>query len=126
MLPDALIRRCFPAIAGAMIAAAAYFQASGISSLLAEVSLTQRPGVPPLPMPWTKPEQLSTSAAPILARNPFDSTTGALDTSPIHIGAAPPLDLTGELDPYADPPCDAGRVVLIVEAADPNWSFAAI
>ena len=38
----------------------------------------------------------------------------------------PPPSVPDNKDPYADPPCDVARVLLITSSDDPAWSFAAI
>ncbi|WP_437590055.1 type II secretion system protein GspC [Sorangium sp. So ce1000] len=129
MNPDAFVKRGFAFILGGMVAVSAYFQASGISHLIAhQVARDGAASAPPVTEPVAAPlsalsEDPAPSAAPILARNPFDSTTGPLEPPP---GAAPagPADLS-HLDPYLAPPCDRGRVVLIAVSEDPEWSFAA-
>ena len=68
--------------------------------------------------------QHSTSAEPILARNPFDSQTGPLNGRPADdVALAPPPDLS---DPMAAPPCDGVKVLIITASTDPDWSFAAL
>jgi general secretion pathway protein C len=61
----------------------------------------------------------------ILARNPFDSVTGPLDgrDDSTSLGL---LSQENQENPYADPACDSGRVLLITTSNDANWSFAAI
>lgn len=127
MNSDLLIKRAFHPIVCAMIVCAAYFQASAMSSLLAEEWMSgglpaasssprHRDGQP-------EPEPRATSAAPILARNPFDSVTGPLDRAP------PPPEVEAMIpvaDPYQDPECDAVRALLVVASDDPRWSFAAL
>jgi general secretion pathway protein C len=127
---DALVKRYFPFILAGLIAAAAYFQASGISQLLggtiapeaatarAASAHPRRPGI-------SVRDEHATSAAAVLSRNPFDSVTGPLDgrsSAPPESDATPSEDG----DPYDAPACDAGRVVLIVASENPDWSFASI
>src|SRR5262245_26479828 len=82
---DALLKRFFPAIVLMLIAIAAYFQASGITELVAGAFL----GAPEA-KPATKAAAHGAtggaadtrgpkSAEPILSRNPFDSVTGPLN-----------------------------------------------
>ncbi|WP_437734240.1 type II secretion system protein GspC [Sorangium sp. So ce1335] len=110
-----------------MVAVSAYFQASGISHLIAhQIARGSAPSAPRATAPAGVPlsDDPPPSAAPILERNPFDSITGPLRPPP---GEAPAgqADLS-HLDPYHAPPCDKGRVVLIALSDDPEWSFAAI
>jgi general secretion pathway protein C len=124
---DTLFKRSFPLIVGAMIASSAYLQASGMSSLVSREWTSSAELPPEAPAPSTvEPDDHVTSAAAILARNPFDSATGALDVSPVTLVAPPPIAPVFGEDPYEDPLCESGRVVLIVESDDPTWSFASI
>ncbi|WP_434044821.1 MULTISPECIES: type II secretion system protein GspC [Sorangium] len=127
MNPDAFVKRRFATILGGMVAVSAYFQASGLSHLIAyQIARDSIPSAPRATAPAGAPPSGDPppSAAPILERNPFDSITGPLGPPP---GAAPAgqADLS-HLDPYLAPPCDKGRVVLIAMSEDPEWSFAAI
>lgn len=124
---DLLIKRAFHPTVCAMIACAAYFQATAMSSLLAEEWMR---GGPPAPTSLPRfregqpePEPHVTSAASILARNPFDSVTGPLDRAP-----PPPESEAMPLvtDPYDDPECDTVRALLVVASDDPRWSFVAL
>jgi general secretion pathway protein C len=126
---DAILKRYFPGILCALIALAAYFQASGMGQLVASsvaVDPSSLPAAPP-PRPATPGaaanQDHTTSAAAILSRNPFDSVTGPLDGKPVELPTRPqPVE---NKDPYEDPPCDNARVLLITQAEDPSWSFAA-
>jgi general secretion pathway protein C len=125
---DILFRSSFPALICVLIATAAYFQASGFASLLTETLLTAAPeGAPrpPIPLPASDPDEHATSAAPILARNPFNSIQGALDVPELRLHAAA-LAPVANNDPSKDPACDSARVLLIIASDDPAWSFAAI
>ncbi|WP_437809249.1 type II secretion system protein GspC [Sorangium sp. So ce1078] len=111
-----------------MIALAAYLQAVGIGHLVASSVASSPWPLPPTPReppPAARLEQdHATSAALILSRNPFDSVTGPLDgkaMSPVR-----PEALPANKDPYEDPACDATRALLIVQADDAAWSFAAM
>lgn len=127
MKPDLLIKRALPSIVCAMIACAAYYQASAISWLLADVLRSGAPrrsaSAPRGDASQPEPGPHATSAAPILARNPFDSVTGPLDRAPAspETPAAIPI-----ADPYEDPECDAVRALLVVDSDNPRWSFAAL
>ncbi|HZF47663.1 MAG TPA: type II secretion system protein GspC [Polyangiaceae bacterium] len=132
---DANLKRYFPAVVCLLIAIAAYFQASGIGELVAS-SVALDPSAVPTTAPAPRPvsgtaaarEEHSTSASPIIARNPFDSVTGPLDGSQLDLSKAassipePPANI----DPYADPQCSGAKVLLITQSEDPEWSFAAI
>jgi len=87
---DAILKRYFPAVLCALIALAAYFQASGMGQLVASTVSVDGASAPP---PATTRggvqgaaanQDHATSAAAILSRNPFDSITGPLDGKPMH------------------------------------------
>ena len=125
---DALAKRYSSLVICLMLAVAAYFQASGVGRLLVATVLAGTP-VPSLPFHGRAPAEADdvaheTSAAAIRARNPFDSVTGPILDG--EHGAVTLPSVASARDPYADPPCDMARVVLIASAADPDWSFAAI
>lgn len=132
---DATLKRYFPVVICLLIALAAYFQASGMGQLVASSVALDPSSMPQAPKPpshslnaglATKDEH-STSAAPIIGRNPFDSVTGPLDGKVVDLPQTPPPDQAlSNSDPYADPMCDACRVLLITQSDDPEWSFAAI
>jgi general secretion pathway protein C len=66
------------------------------------------------------------SAESIIVRNPFDSVTGALNKpppAPEPSASAPPVPTI--VDPYAAPPCDGVKLLVITASTDPDWSFAA-
>jgi general secretion pathway protein C len=122
---DDVIQRGFVVIVCFLIGAAAYFQASGLMSIAGMVMAGGEGGDP---APSLRPGQVKpgaprsrdTSAAAILARNPFDSTTGPL-TGDRERPPEPPA--AGE---DGDAACEGVRVVLISSSDDPTWSFAAI
>lgn len=132
---DATLKRYFPVVICLLIALAAYFQASGMGQLVASSVALDPSSMPHSPKApshslnaglATKDEH-STSAAPIIGRNPFDSVTGPLDGKVVDLPQTPPPDQAlSNSDPYADPMCDACRVLLITQSDDPEWSFAAI
>src|SRR5262249_52838708 len=116
---DAVLRRRFSLLICGLLGVAAYFQALGFSSLIASTISPERSNGPAHRAPRTAPEASTheTRAAPILARNPFDSATGPLDGS----GPAPKVAVR-----ETDPPCKTARVLLIADSRDPAWSFASI
>jgi general secretion pathway protein C len=129
---DANLKRYFPVVVCLLIALAAYFQASGMGQLVASsVALDPSavPSVAPVPRmasaASTSREEHSTTAAPIISRNPFDSVTGPLDGTTIELPKAAP-EPPQNTDPYEDPQCDSAKVLLITQSDDPAWSFAAI
>ncbi len=123
---DAVLKRVFPAVVLALLAVAAYFQASGIGQLLAAASgepsssPASQATVNRAPTPLLARSDHATSGKAILDRNPFDSITGPF-------GQPKPDTVSPDETPEDDaPPCDAGRVVLITWSEEPEWSFASI
>lgn len=121
---DAIAKRYQVPIVCGMLAAIAYFQGSGIASLIAE-HLPADPGPPP-PAAVGKSSLAGVngkSGNEVLSRNAFDSVTGPLTGKPPPKPAEPPPppDTRGEL-----PPCSSGNVVLIAGSNDPAFSFAVI
>jgi general secretion pathway protein C len=100
-------------VAAAALALCAWLHARGVGALvgstLASPALHVLPDAAPGPA-----AEAPRSADPILARNPFDSTTGSLLGVP----------------PVVTPPdgglraCEGVRVASIVASTDPDWSFA--
>ncbi|MDC0740248.1 type II secretion system protein GspC [Polyangium mundeleinium] len=130
---DAILKRYFPAVICLLIASAAYFQASGMGELVAGSVLLDPSSMPPPPPPpksglphTSSGQERTVNAAPILGRNPFDSITGPLDGKPVELPSAPDAPAPDNSDPYNDPVCDVGKVLLITQSEDPDWSFAAI
>jgi general secretion pathway protein C len=125
---DAQAKRFYAIILGVLVAAAAYFQASGVAQLVgatvaqSAAKLPSRVGsAPSLPPPTNEK-----SAMPILARNAFDSVTGPLDGVKLAPGAGAPPAIKNGNDPYLDPPCSGVKVSLITASDDEAWSFAAL
>ena len=127
---DATLQRAFPAIICGALGTASYFQASGVTEMLGATLLQSAPATRSAPrIPFRRSTKKSGDA--ILARNPFDSETGPLDGSQApdttsrdeNTSEVPP---EAEGDPLADPLCSFGRVLLIAQADEPEWSFASI
>jgi general secretion pathway protein C len=132
---DAQIKRFYPLIVCTLIAVVAYLQASGITQLLGATIAGSGNGAPTTitAPPGGKASRVASGRA-ILQRNPFDSVTGPIGASPSVAGAndgddegsEPGEEVVAGGDPFEDPDCAFGRVVLISESDDPEWSFAAI
>ena len=121
---DLVLKKSFGWILAALIAVAAYFQAAGISHL---IGTAIAPAGSPAPLPTPRARSIAavaldhtTEASAILARNPFDSTTGPLVGDPVPQGEA----LQAAVRDIG--PCETARVVLISASDDPSWSFASI
>ena len=115
---DANAKRYWPLIVCAMIGLAAYFQASAIGSLVS-ASIGGEPHVPELDASGDNTDGPVVDAAPILSRNPFDSSAGP-------IARPEPEDVEDEEDSGGEGACSTGRVVLIAQNDDPKWAFASI
>jgi general secretion pathway protein C len=128
---DAGFKRYFVIVVCLLIGVAAYFQASGMGQLVA-ASVTLDPSAtpvagPPAPHHATPPAagEHAVSAQAIISRNPFDSVTGPLDGKPAELPVAQKDD-SASRDPYTDPPCDMGKVIMIIASDEPQWSFATL
>jgi len=127
MKPNSLARKSFPGWVCALLAVAAFFQASGLGYIAGTMSLggavvSARPGghdrsVGDLPR---------ARAEAVLRRNPFDSATGPLAGGDVSSSADVAGEATGAVDPYEEPPCVGVRVSLVAAADDPDWSFASL
>jgi len=122
---DLLFKKYFYVIVMVMVLFAAYFQGSGISSLVAaQVAPGSGPTFAPLPVVRADPPA-RLSVESIHSRNPFDSETGPLNAQPIPEGPAQDKRLTFD-DPLTVPDCPQVTVFIITESTDPLWSFAAV
>jgi general secretion pathway protein C len=134
MALDTVLKRYFAGVVLALVALAAFLQASGMTQL---VGATMSPDPKTLvggPSPSasravpaaTAPDDHDTSARSILDRNPFDSVTPKpLDAPP------PPEEEAGvqvvDLEHYENAPaCDGLKALIVVAAPDPAWSMAAL
>jgi general secretion pathway protein C len=128
---DKLLKRHFWAVILALVAIAAFLDAQGMTQIVGatldpdDKQLAMAPLVPRTAAVAASSTPHSTSADPILARNPFDSVTGPLNAVPVAEEPAEvaALDLS---DPYGAPDCDGMQVLIIAASADPDWSFAAL
>ena len=134
MSVDAKLKRYFPFVVGGSLALTALVQASGVGRVVAS-SIAEVPSVSPVSSART-PKTLGLGADHdrpngqlILSRNPFDSEAGPLDGTAVSLpdGGLPKGETPiASGDPYDDPGCEFGRVVLISANEDPAWSFAAV
>lgn len=121
---DGTVKRYFPGVIGGLLLAVAFFQAKGISALIAEQLPSEAP-----PMPRAQVHvatELPADASPIIKRNPFDSVTGPLTPKPT--ANVKPVDSKPAPPPSDDnlPSCSGGSVSVISSATDPAYSFAVI
>lgn len=127
---DAILKRYFPLVLLALVAVAAYFQASGITQIIGTaLSIDDKAIIQSGPLPvrpaaaatTTNPHQ--TSAKRIIERNPFDSVTGNLSPPPsAAFESGPPVPATD--DPYHAPDCDGVKVIATAVSEDAAWSLA--
>lgn len=135
MALDSLVKRFFPLVVGALLAAVAYFQASGVVQLLAAKfldvdgqSLLAASVRPKPPLPAQSAERAS--AQPIIDNNVFDWEVD-LDPPPPpppDAGtpvekAKPQLDLSNPLEVSR---CEGVSLRIVTESPDPVWSVAVL
>jgi len=135
---DSLLKRYFVGLVFALIALAAYFQASGVSNFVGArllVDAKQLAAAPPTghlmagsPIKRDAGSSQYTSGKPILERNAFDSVTGPLTGIEAGVGDAgvPEEDKVDYSKPYDAPECADARVLIITAADDPAWSMVAM
>lgn len=132
---DAFLKRFFPAVVLLLIALAAYFQASGITELVAgaflesgaETSLktTKAPAHPAATA--VADNRGPKTAEPILSRNPFDSQTGPLNRQATETDATAETQQPADLsNPLSAPDCGGIQAHVITESTDPTWSIAVL
>lgn len=115
-----------------MVAAAAYFQAAGATSLVGAAFLPELAQLTVLPKPAElppRPAPVQKSAGPIIARNVFDSVTGPLTPKVGEPGGAPAEEVpeTANFEHALEAPaCEGIRLAILTESPDPLWSFAAL
>jgi general secretion pathway protein C len=115
-----LARRLWPLAACMAIALAAYFQARGISHLVAAVLLPLAP--PPAATTPTAPAPAPPDADPILSRNLFHSSAES-DTRSSHLPVTPSAT---PIDPRLAPNCAFGALTLTLVRDDASLSLAAV
>src|SRR5882724_6888538 len=130
---DTVLKRYFAGVILALIAVAAYFQASGITQLVGSALAPDNKALaatPPMSIRSASAaptaDDHATSARWILERNPFDSVTPRpLDAPPVTTDAGAPAVV--DLEHYENaPPCDGLKALIVVASADPAWSMAAL
>lgn len=126
MSVELVFKKYFYAIAAGLIAIAAYFQGSGISSLIA-AQLAPGGGPTFKPMVEAKVEALvRLSVEQLQRRNPFDSVTGSVFPAD-HPEPEPVVDQGPRFDdPLTVPLCPGISILILTESDDPLWSFAAV
>lgn len=131
MAIDQLLKRHFWAVTLGLTGLTAFFgargfvQVVGISMAADSKQLSAAPLVSKTAPTSTSVSSHAINADPILARNPFDSTTGPLNARPLgdDMPQMPAVDLS---DPMNAPVCDGVKVLVIAASSDPDWSFAAL
>jgi general secretion pathway protein C len=131
---DVALKRYFAAVILALVAASAYFQASGITQLVGASFAADERSLAAIPSASPKPQKPmaegtgdhATSARALLDRNPFDSVTPRpLDAVPVDPDAgAVVIDLEHSENA---PVCDGVKALLIISSPTaPTWSMAAL
>jgi general secretion pathway protein C len=133
---DAVLKRYFALVVLALIALAAYFQASGVAQCVGSRlavdanALAAAPlgAAPPGVLPAGSADPHSRTAEAIVERNPFDSVTGPLKRQdagePEAGGAAAPVDFS---NPYAAQDCtDTMQLLVIAASEEAAWSMAVV
>ncbi len=135
---DSFLKRYFVGVVLALIALAAYFQASGVSNFVGarlivdseDLAAPPPTGPPEIPSRYKRDAGGSAraNAEPILERNAFDSVTGPLTglDAGTPEGGSVQNEVVDFSQPYAAPECNDARVLIITAAADPLWSMAAL
>jgi general secretion pathway protein C len=126
---DQLLKKNFWIVILPLIAIAALLNAQAVTQLVG-ISLgpDEKALATPPPTAKTVPTSgasgRSTSAEPILNRNPFDHVTGSLKPAPVEDtnASSGPVDTS---DPWNAPKCEGVKVLIIAASGDPDWSFAA-
>lgn len=133
---DAILKRYFPLVLLALVAVAAYFQASGITQIVGSaLAVDEKAILASGPIPAraaataSSPSFHNTSAQLVIERNPFDSVAGNLNPPPVasssEVESGPAVP--GTDDPYGAPACEREIKVLATAVSDDAaWSFASL
>ena len=130
MAIDQLLKKNFWIVVLPLIAIAALLNAQAITQLVGislqpdEKALATPPAVAKT-APMSSSAMRSTSAEPILNRNPFDHVTGSLKPPPVD-DTMSTTSVADTSDPFNAPVCDGVKVLVIAASGDPDWSFAAM
>jgi general secretion pathway protein C len=105
-----------------LIAVLAFFQARGAAQLLGTARLggSRSSQLPSQSAQTTVLE--AEDAAPLLGRNPFDSSPGAGQSQRGRLRYA----AADVADPLSWPPCEGVRVSIVTESSDPMWSLTTV
>ncbi len=119
-------RRYFDGTITTLLLVCAYAQARGVNALIVAHLLPTPAAVAAIPMASIAAKSAAPppppAAAPIIARNPFDSFTGPLNSKELIVPPPDPI-IT---DPLRAPKCDGLRVESTAVANDPTWSTAVV
>jgi general secretion pathway protein C len=122
----AFVKRAFPGLVLALLAASAYLVASGVSALVDTALLVDATDLTRYAGPASTEaprQERAFDTAALLERNPFDSATGSLlrRASEAAVEAPPP-----PVDPLNAPACAEVDVYSTIVSTDPLWSSAVI
>jgi general secretion pathway protein C len=112
-------KRNFVIVIGSAIVLSAFLSARGVAHIAeAAVAVDAKMiAAAPTQAAPIEPAKNEKSADAILARNPFDSLTGSLHDATESVALQ---------DAARTPKCDGVKILIIAQAADPDWSFAAL
>ncbi|MFO0667975.1 MAG: type II secretion system protein GspC [Polyangiaceae bacterium] len=126
---ERILRKNFWAVWLLLLAGGAFFTARAFSQGLGIVLAADEKQLGAAPLVVQKSAAKSgsthvTDGSGILARNPFDHTTGPLHDEPVEDPTSSGPVVDNNADPMSDPACDGVTILAIVASADPDWSFA--
>jgi general secretion pathway protein C len=127
---DQLLKKNFWIVVLPLIAVAALLNAQAVTQLIGiglmpdDKALSTPPAISRA-APASGGSDKSTSAEPILERNPFDHVTGPLRPPATELADGSTSAVVDSSDPLSAPPCDGVKVLIIAASSDPDWSFAA-
>ena len=115
---DALLKKYFLAAVLVLVAVAAFFQARGAMQLVGAMLIPEATALAvlaPVPSGGVRSSTAPKSAEPILARNPFDFSTGPLNAKTLAEGL-PAGEVAAPADPLRAPACQQIKVSIITES----------
>ena len=129
---ERLLRKNFWTVWLLLLAGGAFFTARAFSQGLGIILAADEKQLGAAPLVMLKSGSAAKSAhahvtdgSGILARNPFDHTTGPLSDEPVDDTSSSGPVVDNNSDPTTDPLCDGVTVMAIAASSDPDWSFAA-
>jgi general secretion pathway protein C len=121
---ESIVKRYFPAVVMALVAAAAYFPARGFTQLVSTLLGMGTSAQQPTPRLSSSAPPEAKSGRDILERNPFDSAAGTL--TPPRSSALSSSPSLAAADPLSWPECEGVQVLIVTESKDPWWSLTSL